>query len=206
MSLNYKDLPSVSPNYLLLRLIEQYETHGQLIIAYDFDDTVKPFWCTSCEDVKSVLRLAKEKLNAYFIVYTSNANIDSIKKYLIKEELPFDSINENAPFISCEGSKLFYNIFLDDKAGLSETVKALSDLIYLVINKKVTRIMNIEPSSQIADIDVVQKQINTLYGVDDKVLDKSQKSTDEVLKGLKDIYRKMQDEYRKNKEGNEDNV
>lgn len=139
MGISYSDLPSVSPNYLLLKLINQYESHGRLIIAYDFDDTVKPFWCSSCEDVKSVLRLAKEKLNAYFIVYTANENIDMIKKYLVQEELPFDSINENAPFITCKGGKLFYNIFLDDKAGLGETVKALNDLIYLVINNRVVK-------------------------------------------------------------------
>jgi hypothetical protein len=62
-----------------------------------------------------------------------------IKKYLVQEGLPFDSINENAPFITCKGGKLFYNIFLDDKAGLGETVKALNDLIYLVINNRVVK-------------------------------------------------------------------
>lgn len=133
------NLSSTSPTFLLTRLINQYKTQDRIIIAYDFDDTVRPYWCSSCEDVKSILRLARDKLNAYLIVYTCNPNHDEIVQYLTEEEIPFDSINENAPFIDetkIKG-KLFYNVFLDDKAGLGETVKALEDLCYLAYNKKI---------------------------------------------------------------------
>lgn len=134
-----ESLPSVSSCFLLSRLIEQYRKQDRLVIAYDFDDTVRPYWCSSCEDVKSVLRIAKDTLNAYFIVYTCNPHHDQIKEYLDKEEIPYDSINENAPFINSEmiSGKLFYNLFLDDKAGLGESVRALNDLCYLVYNEKV---------------------------------------------------------------------
>jgi hypothetical protein len=51
--------------------------------------------------------------------------------------LPYDAINENAPFAPTNiNGKLFYNIFLDDKAGLREAVERLEDLIYYVINEK----------------------------------------------------------------------
>ena len=134
-----ESLPSVSSCFLLSRLIEQYRKQDRLVIAYDFDDTVRPYWCSSCEDVKSVLRIAKDTLNAYFIVYTCNPHHDKIKDYLDKEEIPYDSINENAPFINPEmiSGKLFYNLFLDDKAGLGESVRALNDLCYLVYNEKI---------------------------------------------------------------------
>lgn len=135
----YRGLHSTHPTFLLTRLIEQYKHQDQLIIAYDFDDTVKPYWCASCEDVKSVLRLCKDVLNAYFIVYTCNSDHNAIEAYLKEEEIPFDVINQNAPFIdknSFDG-KLFYNVLLDDKAGLGEVVKTLEELCYLVGNKRI---------------------------------------------------------------------
>lgn len=139
MTILSESLPSVSSSFLLSRLIEQYKRQDRLIIAYDFDDTVRPYWCSSCESVKSVLRLAKDTLNAYFIVYTCNPNHDAIRKHLNREEVPYDSINENAPFIdeSEISGKLFYNLFLDDKAGLGEALRALDDLCYLVYNHKI---------------------------------------------------------------------
>ena len=132
-------LPSTSASFLLTRLIHQYKKQDRLIIAYDFDDTVRPYWCSSCEYVKSVLRIARDTLNAYFIVYTCNPNHDMITKYLDEEEIPYNSINQNAPFIdeSQISGKLFYNLFLDDKAGLKEAVEALDELCYLVYNKRI---------------------------------------------------------------------
>lgn len=139
VNINTASLSSTSSTFLLVRLIEQYKKQDRLIIAYDFDDTVSPCWCGSCEDVKSVLRLCRDVLNAYFIVYTCNPNHDKIRDYLTDEEIPFDTINKNAPFIDASyiSGKLFYNVFLDDKAGLGEVVKTLEELCYLVGNKRI---------------------------------------------------------------------
>ena len=137
MDFNYKVMSSTNEAYAFSRLIEHYKEHDRIIVAYAIDDTVRPFRSGSCEKVKSVLRAAAEHLNCYFIVYTCNPNIDKIKKFLNDEELPYDSINENAPFAPAYmNGKLFYNIFLDDKAGLREAVERLEDLIYYVINEK----------------------------------------------------------------------
>ena len=134
MSLNYNQVSSTNLNYPLLRLIDQYKKHGQIIIAYDIDDTVRPYYCTTCTDIQSLIRLAKSALNAYLIVYTSNPNIEEIKHFLDKEEIPYDSINENAPFVHYKTGKVFYNILLDDKAGLAQAASNLKDLIYIVQN------------------------------------------------------------------------
>lgn len=137
----HRGIHSTHPSYLLNRLIEQYKKQDRLVIAYDFDDTIRPHYCASCEEVKSVLRIAKQILNAYFIVYTCNPNHEMIEKHLTKEEVPFDVINQNAPFINTDlvdgNGKLFYNIFLDDKAGLGEVVNTLNELCYLVGNNKI---------------------------------------------------------------------
>lgn len=137
MELKYNKLPSTSSSFLLLRLIEQYRNHKQLIIAYDFDDTVKPYYSSNCSEVESVLRLSKDVLNAYFIVFTSNPDHEGIKKYLNKYNIPYDAINKNAPFMPYESGKIFYNVLLDDKAGLGHVVETLETLNYLVMNNKI---------------------------------------------------------------------
>ena len=48
-----------------------------------------------------------------------------LSKILIKENVPFDTINEDAPFIDFTARKVFYNIFLDDRAGLRQTYDEL---------------------------------------------------------------------------------
>lgn len=129
-----KLIPSVTSGFNLLRLIEQYQKQNQIIIAYDFDDTVKPLYSSDCSEIQSLLRGAKRALNAYFIVYTSNSQTDEIKRFLDEENIPYDSVNENAPFVPFKFGKLFYNILLDDKAGLAQAASDLKALIYLVDN------------------------------------------------------------------------
>lgn len=132
--MNYNYLFPTHPSYLLERLIEQYKKQDKLIIAYDFDDTVKPMYCYDCSDVQSTIRKLKQQLNAYFIVFTANSDIEGVKKYLAEYALPYDSINENAPFVPYKEGKVFYNVLLDDKAGLGEVVNTLEQLVYLVRN------------------------------------------------------------------------
>ena len=131
---NSKYFTSDNSNFLLARLIEQYQKQDQLIIAYDIDDTVRPMYCKSCIETQSVLRMAKSVLGAYLIVYTCNGDIDGIKNFLNEEKIPYDAINRNASFAPRYNGKLFYNLFLDDKAGLSDATKVLKTLVDLVLN------------------------------------------------------------------------
>lgn len=137
MSVSSKDISVDHPAYSFLRLVEQYKKMDRLIIAYDFDDTVAPYYSAGCYHAASAIRMAKEYLNAYLIVYTCNQDEEKIKEYLDEEEIPYDAINENAPFIHFnkkDGSKLYYNLLLDDKAGLHQALNDLETLIYGVIN------------------------------------------------------------------------
>lgn len=138
----YNYLFSTHPSFLLERLIKQYQKNDKLIIAYDFDDTVSPLWCADCGDVQSVLRMCRNTLDAYFICYTSNDNMEKVKNFIEKYDIPCDAINENAPFAPVVGGKIFYNIFLDDKAGLGEAVNTLKQLLYLVRNGYITKETN----------------------------------------------------------------
>lgn len=137
--MNHKHLFSTNPSFLLERLVKQYQKQDKLIIAYDIDDTVRPMYCADCGDVQSLLRMIKNTLDAYFIVFTSNEDINGVKEYLDKWDIPYDAINENAPFVPFEKGKIFYNVLLDDKAGLGEVVNTLKQLLYLVRNEYIIK-------------------------------------------------------------------
>jgi hydroxymethylpyrimidine pyrophosphatase-like HAD family hydrolase len=119
------------------RLKEEFLLHGKLIIAYDLDSTVYDYHHknVSYEMVKDLIR--KYRNFAYFIVFTSSEpdRYEEIKQILNKENLPYDSINEDAPFIPFKGRKVYYNILLDDRAGLKQTYKELLRLYNEVITK-----------------------------------------------------------------------
>lgn len=117
------------------RLKKEYMEHGKLIIAYDFDSTVFDYHSTgsSYEMVRELIR--KWKNHAYFIVFTSSESdrFDEIRKILDELNLPYDSINEDAPFIPFKGRKVYYNILLDDRAGLAQAYGELNRLYEEVI-------------------------------------------------------------------------
>ena len=124
----------IQENSLYRRLRDDYFNYDRIIIAYDIDDTVRPYkeYNTSCEKTKQLLKECKEVLNPYFIVFTANSDIDEVEKFLEQEELPYDKINENIDIIVYENnikSKVFYTIFLYDKAGLKEAYEALNKLV-----------------------------------------------------------------------------
>lgn len=112
------------------RLKKEFLENDKLIIAYDLDSTVYDYHHTggSFEMVKDIIRKFKDY--AYFIVFTCSESdrFPEIKEILEKENIPYDAINEDAPFINFTGRKMYYNIFLDDRAGLKQTYDELNRL------------------------------------------------------------------------------
>lgn len=117
---------------VLDRLEREYFKHKKIIIAYDFDDTVYDFH-NKGRSYDNVIALLKSFKNyAYFIVYTASeeSRYPAIKKYLIDNDIPFDTINENIPSLNIpKGKKLYYNILLDDRAGLESAYNTLQSLL-----------------------------------------------------------------------------
>lgn len=126
----------------LQRLKREYQEHGQIIVAYDFDDTV----CTYTPDnpEPTLERVANEEicqlirdLRPYskFIVWTCRSMTHQEPKepdvaltlaiqWLDNHEVPYDFVNEDGPVVY--GSrKIYANILLDDRAGLETAYKLL---------------------------------------------------------------------------------
>lgn len=135
---------SWNENVLYKRLKEVYNTHGSIWIAYDLDDTVRPFKSESCFDTIEIIKRCKKILNAHFIVFTTNADMKANITFLEENGLPYEAINcypnsfpidkfkqdfEEAINRKEPPPKLYYNILLDDKScGLEMACSILGNL------------------------------------------------------------------------------
>lgn len=115
------------------RLMEEYKKYGSIIVAYDFDHTVFDYSKKghTFEDAVELIRECK-KMGFHLTVFTScnDDRFPEIKKYLEDKDIPYHAINETPEFIPFKGRKVYYNILLDDRAGLSAAFNQLWRLIY----------------------------------------------------------------------------
>jgi hypothetical protein len=122
------------------RLYQEWKQHGKIIIAVDFDDTISPWKFKDTEDLQQLdktiqlLRVAQET-GAYVVIFTAcnPDRYDEIKSYCSSKKLTIDSIN-NTPLDLPYGNhgKVYANIFLDDRAGLLESMSILEKVMYMI--------------------------------------------------------------------------
>ena len=119
------------------RLKQDYLIHKSLFVAYDYDNTVFDFHGLNINYSKIIelLRTCKS-LGFTLILFTGNEGekLEVIKKDLKHRNIPFDLINEN-PLMNTR--KPYYNILLDDRAGLKESYNNLKKLIDEIRNKEI---------------------------------------------------------------------
>lgn len=125
------------------RLKEDYNKNGNLVIGFDFDDTVFPYHDTKTDMVIDLLRQCKELGFTLCIWSTCERSTDIKYKVYISEKMGIkpDYVNES-PLMS--GTiKPYFNILLDDRAGLASSYNILKKTIEeLGINTKVDEIVN----------------------------------------------------------------
>jgi len=113
------------------RLYNEWKTHGKILIAADWDSTIE-HWPTivNDEDRKEVIELLQAAYNigAYITIWTACKpdRFEEIQKRCDELKIPISSINKN-PIDLPYGNhgKIFYNILLDDRAGLLEAMNNL---------------------------------------------------------------------------------
>jgi len=127
------------------RLVEEHNKYGSLIVAYDFDNTVFDYYKKGYqyENVINLLRECK-KMKFHLTVFTScnDDRFPEIEKYLKENDIPFDGINETPDFIPFKGRKVYFNILLDDRAGLSAAFYQLSTVIYSIRGEQATQFID----------------------------------------------------------------
>lgn len=112
------------------RLISEWKEHGLIIICVDFDDTLKPWKIATQQECDEVIELLIEakKVGAYVVIHTAcdSDRYDEIREYCSAKGLQINTINEN-PIDLQYGryNKPYANIYIDDRAGLQESLTIL---------------------------------------------------------------------------------
>jgi hypothetical protein len=115
------------------RLFAEYEQHKSLIVALDFDDTVFDFHKKgyTYDTVLDLVRRAQAQ-NFYIVLFTGTHpdQWDSAVEYLRERGITINHINQNPiPLPFGNHGKMYYNILLDDKAGLGQAVAILDSVL-----------------------------------------------------------------------------
>jgi len=120
----------LSEDNCVRRLYAEYTKHKSLIVGFDFDDTVFDFHRAghTFDEVIEQLRRAK-MLGCYLIIITGNPNTELIRTYCAEQNIPYDAINEHAPFLIDTARKIYCNIMLDDRAGLPSSYAILKRVL-----------------------------------------------------------------------------
>jgi predicted mannosyl-3-phosphoglycerate phosphatase (HAD superfamily) len=129
-----------------LILEQAYIDHSQIIIAFDFDNTVFDYHNVGL-DCSKIINILKECHDYEFplICFTSNSgdkihfikgflNAIGITKVLINDQHNFISSYIDSPITHF--TKPYANIYLDDKSGLKDSYNRLNKLITKIKNKQ----------------------------------------------------------------------
>lgn len=132
--------PYLAVDACIQRLMDEYRKHPKLIIACDYDDTVFDFnqRGQTHQKVIDVLRRCN-RVGFYVVLFTASdpSRFDEMKAYLAEQSVIVDAVNEN-PIVLKFGNhrKIYFNILLDDRAGLGQALETLSSVLAKVEAEK----------------------------------------------------------------------
>ena len=117
------------------RLLREWKEYGKIIIACDYDDTLRNWSLDDDETRARVIELLKiaKATGAYIVIFTacSPDRYDEIKDFCKEKGIQIDSINQNPIDLPYGNEKKVYaNIFLDDRAGLPQALEILETAMY----------------------------------------------------------------------------
>lgn len=127
-------------NPYLERLEEEWKQYGKIIIACDYDDTISPWKMTNTNFTRvfEILKMAKQT-GAYVVIFTAckEERYSEITKYCLDNGLEIDGINTTPIDLPYGNNKKIYaNIFIDDRAGLNESLNILEMAMYRIRGSK----------------------------------------------------------------------
>jgi hypothetical protein len=116
----------------IARLVKDFEKHGGLYVAFDFDNTVFDYHDKGDTFYKvEELLIEAKSVGCKLILFTANKGKKLIeaKAYCCNRGYSPDFINEN-PLM--DTIKPYYNILLDDRSGLAEAYNILKTTLNTV--------------------------------------------------------------------------
>jgi hypothetical protein len=144
--------PFTDTQHAVTRLYKEWVKHPQLIVAVDFDDTVFDFHQKG-DTHDRVINLLKRcnAENFYIVTFTAShpGRYPLIEARMKEIGIEVHSMNQNPielPFGN--HGKIYYNILLDDRAGLGQAVETLEAVLDMIDFAKaypaLAKILNIE--------------------------------------------------------------
>ena len=128
------------------RLYAEYQRHKNIIVALDFDLTVYDYH-EQGHKFPAVIQLIQEcnQLGFPVVIFSGSAKerYPAIRKYCMSIGIQISGINEDLidwhpdKSLDWSSSKIFYNILLDDRAGLNSSYKILRKLVNTVQKESV---------------------------------------------------------------------
>ena len=129
-----------SENNCVKRLLEEYKKYGTLYVAFDFDNTIYDYHNKGI-DCSSVISLLQDctKLGFEMILFTCEQKVGKLREkeeFCKKNGIEVHWVNRS-PILGFT-TKPYYNILLDDRAGLQSAMQILERvIIHLKIEKNV---------------------------------------------------------------------
>lgn len=128
--------PYLSEDNCFKRLWDDYIKHGGLVVAVDNDGTIFDLHGKGFQ-FPAVIGLLREchELGFKIVIYSAAAanRHEEITNNCIKNNIPFDAINSNViefnDNLDRSRSKLYYNVFLCDRAGLPSAYRVLRRVV-----------------------------------------------------------------------------
>lgn len=109
------------------RLINEWNTHKKLIVAFDFDGTVHDYLKVGSthERVINLLKEIRNEAHIYCLTAREPSEYHILEEFFKENDIPCDGINIDYEFIKFRGRKPYYNILLDDRSGLFSSYSIL---------------------------------------------------------------------------------
>jgi len=116
------------------RLKKDYQTHGNLCIAFDYDNTLFDYHGDNPKNLKDCidLMLRCQKVGLDLVLWTCSepSRYPSIRTYLATFGITDFMINDVPDkYMLLNSRKIFFSLLLDDRAGLGSAMRTLSILL-----------------------------------------------------------------------------
>ena len=123
------------------RLFNEWLQHDKIVIGVDFDSTIS-HWHTidNHKDIERCISVLKkaQQTGCYITIHTAcdKSRYQDILNHCASIGIEVNSINENPIELPYgQNSKIYANIFLDDRAGLNEALDTLETAMYAYIGE-----------------------------------------------------------------------
>lgn len=120
------------------RLKREYDKYGKLIIGFDFDDTLYDYHNRGHKfPLATGLLQRASKLGQILVCYTGTTNLGLVQRTL--DELKIEFRWESPISFGSPGKlyfKPYFNILLDDRAGLPAAMQILNEVIGYIEEKQ----------------------------------------------------------------------